>query len=265
MSGAMLTGTKTFFSGDVAGRVVAWSLESGEATPFKGAGHTNQASAVVLQGDTVVSAGMDDAVRFTPVSTGVTGADAVQSPTQPRTLAAHESGVSVLVAVDNLHVIVNGQIASTVTSTTQAFAVAIAPSGAEVAVGQTDAIQFYSLANNTLTATDRVTDGIRGQVVALAYSPDGAYLAAGDTQRQVILYDAAAKTVKVNDWVFHQARITSLGWAPSSKHVVSGSIDTHIFVWSVDLPSKRIVIKNAHVGQVRMTKACAREMDSRRA
>mgnify|MGYP001100997382 CR=1 FL=1 len=50
--------------------------------------------------------------------------------------------------------------------------------------------------------------------------------------------------------MYHQSRITSISWSPSSQRVATGSLDTHIFVWSLATPSKHIQIKNAHVGQV---------------
>ena len=192
-SGVVSAADKTFYAGDAAGRVVAWSLDSGEGTPFQGTGHSNQTSAIALQGAAVVSAGMDDTVRYTPVDTKVTGADAVKTGSQPRSLASHSSGVSVLVAIDGVHVLVDGKVASTVS--TQAYSVAISPDATEVAVGVTDAIQFYALSAGTLTATTRLAEGVRGQVVALAYSPNGAYLASGDTIRQVVLIQASDKKV----------------------------------------------------------------------
>ena len=61
--------------------------------------------------------------------------------------------------------------------------------------------------------------------------------------------------VLVSDWVFHQARVTALDWAPSSKRLASAAIDTNIYIWSVDQPNSRILIKNAHLGPVRLSLA----------
>jgi WD repeat-containing protein 1 (actin-interacting protein 1) len=187
--------SRTFFAGDGGGRVVAWALDSGSGTPLQGPAHTNQVCGLAMAGDvTLLSAGLDDAVRFTPVATQTTGSDAVQSPAQPRALAAHSSGVAVLVTLDHVHVLVDGKVAGGVK--TNAFAAALAPSGTEVAVGEADAVQFYTLADGALTPTARVTEGVRGQVVALAYAPDGSHVAAGDTMRQVTIIDAASKKVR---------------------------------------------------------------------
>jgi len=139
---------------------------------------------------------MDDTVRFTPIETKVVGDDVVKSDTQPRTLATHDNGTTVLAAIDKVHVMVGGKVVSTVVDANQAYSVAISPSGTEVAVGQTDAIQLYALADGQLTATARLTGNIRGQITALAYSPDGKYLAAGDAMRQVVLFDTATQQVR---------------------------------------------------------------------
>lgn len=51
-------------------------------------------------------------------------------------------------------------------------------------------------------------------------------------------------------WSFHSARVNSLSWTADSKHCASGSLDTHVYVWSVAKPMKNIAIKNAVPGGV---------------
>jgi len=40
--------------------------------------------------------------------------------------------------------------------------------------------------------------------------------------------------------------VNSLCWSESSKHVVSGSLDGSVYVWSIDTPAKHIAVRNAH-------------------
>jgi len=87
-----------------------------------------------------------------------------------------------------------------------------------------------------------------GAVTCLDYSPDGVYLASGDASRQVRAWQG--QTLKCKMWVFHTTSITSISWCPDSRHVVTGSIDTNVIVWSLDKPMKRIVIQGAHYGGV---------------
>jgi len=51
-------------------------------------------------------------------------------------------------------------------------------------------------------------------------------------------------------WVFHSTIVTCISWCPDNLHVVTGSVDTHLIVWSVNTPMKRIVINGAHYGGV---------------
>ena len=44
-------------------------MQTGDAEIFKGQGHKNQVSDMVLHGDSLVTCSMDDTVRFTSVKT----------------------------------------------------------------------------------------------------------------------------------------------------------------------------------------------------
>lgn len=57
--------------------------------------------------------------------------------------------------------------------------------------------------------------------------------------------------VKLNNMLFHTARINCLAWSPSSTMVATGSIDTCVIIYEIGKPaSSRITIKNAHLGGV---------------
>ena len=77
----------------------------------------------------------------------------------------------------------------------------------------------------------------------MAYSPSGDLLAAGDAGGKIIVYDAATRTPKITQWVFHTGRISSIAWSADGKHAASGALDTHVYVWSVDKPMRNIAIK----------------------
>jgi WD40 repeat protein len=89
-------------------------------------------------------------------------------------------------------------------------------------------------------------DTCLGEVSALAYSPDGAVLAAGDSLRYVLPLNSETLEAQHKDWTYHTARITALAWSPDCRHLASGSLDTNIFVWSLEKKSSRIKIQAAH-------------------
>jgi len=67
---------------------------------------------------------------------------------------------------------------------------------------------------------------------------------------KVVLYDVPKREVITSRWSFHSARVNSLSWTADSQHCASGSLDTHIYVWSVRKPMKNVAIKNAIPGGV---------------
>jgi len=92
-------------------------------------------------------------------------------------------------------------------------------------------------------------------VLCVSYSPDGAYLAAGDAKRQVWGWETASGECKFDRWKYHNSKITCLAWSPDSLHLASGSLDTNVYVWSVEKPMSKVKILAAHPsGQVTAVK-----------
>lgn len=246
MSLAVSEDGKSFFTGDISGRICGWDVESGVAEPLAGS-HTNQTSHLVVTKGNLFSSGLDDTVRLNGVSTKAeNGSYKVDS--QPKGFSAH-GNTAVIATGDSLIVLDGTKKMSSIPIKYQVNSIAISVDGTQVAVGADSEIVIYELNSHTLSEKKRLT-GSRGQIISLSYSPDGQHLAAGDTQRQVIIYSVSSGEAKLVDWVFHQAKVNSISWSPSSLFVASGSLDTHIFIWSIEKPSKRIQIKGAHVGSV---------------
>jgi len=66
----------------------------------------------------------------------------------------------------------------------------------------------------------------------------------------IFVWDLANNTIKIQGWVYHTARVSSLAWSPDSLHLVSGSLDSNLFVWSIENPNKRVQVKEAHTAGV---------------
>ena len=90
----------------------------------------------------------------------------------------------------------------------------------------------------------------RSAISAVASSPDGNFLAVGESGRQIEIFrrgdggkwDSFIK----GKWVFHVSRVTCLAFSPSGDRLVSGSTDESLFVWRVSQPSARVELKFAH-------------------
>ena len=67
---------------------------------------------------------------------------------------------------------------------------------------------------------------------------------------KIVLYNVAERKTVTTRWSFHSGRIHSLAWTADGQHCASGSLDTHVYIWSVAKPMKNIAIKNAGPGGV---------------
>jgi WD40 repeat protein/serine/threonine protein kinase len=79
------------------------------------------------------------------------------------------------------------------------------------------------------------TVGPRGKVYAVAWSPDGRFLACGSADRQVRIYDVSKKQL-VRLYVGHTGTVRSVHWSPDGKRLASvGERDDRtIRLWSFD-------------------------------
>lgn len=65
-----------------------------------------------------------------------------------------------------------------------------------------------------------------------------------------MLYDVSQMKLVTSRWSSHTAKINALAFHPGGAHVVSGSLDTNIYIWSVKSPLRRVLIPNAGMGGV---------------
>jgi WD40 repeat protein len=105
------------------------------------------------------------------------------------------------------------------------------------------------LGNGSFTEAGELNKNL-GNITALAVHPELNLIAVGDSVGKIFVYDTESKTTKIQNWVFHTSRITSFDWSKCGQFLVSGSIDTNVYVWNREKPFKKVAIKNAHVDAV---------------
>lgn len=114
---------------------------------------------------------------------------------------------------------------------------------------QDNKVHIYDISSDKPTPTGELGPHL-GYISALAPHPTLNLIAVGDSVGKIFLYDLETKKTTIQNWVFHTGRITSLAWSECGVFLVSGSIDTNIYVWNREKPFKRLAIKNAHVDAV---------------
>ncbi|KII87874.1 hypothetical protein PLICRDRAFT_42397 [Plicaturopsis crispa FD-325 SS-3] len=236
----------TFLAGTADGRVLSFTAATGEASTLGGESHSNLVSGLASLSGKAFSVGFDDRIReidgsaFTPAS--------VSAKSQPKSIA---------VSADETVFVAEAASVEAVRSNQSVFELrpkfspsSVAATGSLVAVGGEDnKVHLYKWDGKSLQESS-VLEGNKGVVSALAFSPDGSYLASGDSSGRIVLFDAKELKPITSRWSFHSARINSLHFTPDSQHCASGSLDTHVYIWSIQKPLKNIAIKNAGPGGV---------------
>ncbi|KAI9321844.1 WD40-repeat-containing domain protein [Dichotomocladium elegans] len=247
----------TLFSGSYDGRVCSWSLGSQsdhtEAVPFQGENHSNQVVSIQVELGKLISAGYDDMIRLGDAEANTFSGKVASIGTQPKSLAtASTNGISVLATADNIQ-LYDGNCSKIAQLDNLGYAATVASinaAGKTVVVGgQDNKVHVYSLNGESLSPIREMGNHL-GYISAIEYHPTLDIIAVGDSVGKIFLYDVESGKTITQNWVFHTARITGLSWSKCGNFLVSGSIDTHIYVWNREKPFKKQVIKNAHVDAV---------------
>ncbi|KJE94355.1 WDR1 protein [Capsaspora owczarzaki ATCC 30864] len=240
----------TFYSGSYDGRITAWNYGNGENDIVQGKGHTNDVTQLRTQGDKLVSISADDSIRFTDSASKTYSDDnKVGLPSVPHGLGVSKSNIAVVACHNSVELLRNGKKASSINVAYEPQAAAINPAENQVAVGGKDGkLYVYTLNGDSLVEKTQLES--KGPVTSVAYSGNGLWLAVGDTQRNIYVYEASSLERKITSWVFHSARVNAIAWSADNRHLASVGLDTSIYVWDVEQPNKRVHIKNAHPGNI---------------
>jgi len=246
VTAALPTGSGTFLTGTASGKVLSFSA-TGEASHVGGDGHSSLVTSLSSGEDgRVFSAGFDDCLReidgtsFTPAS--------LSTKSQPKSIAVGGDGSVFLVETNGLEVVRDNQ--KTFELSTSFTPSAIDAHGSLVAVGGEDAkVRLYDWDGRSLQETG-LLEGNRNSISAIQFSPDGTKVVSGESNGKLLLFDVKEGKLITSRWAFHTARINSIKWTSDSRHCATGSLDTDVYVWSVEKPMKKIAIKNAGLGGV---------------
>ncbi|KAJ7296728.1 hypothetical protein O6H91_Y102600 [Diphasiastrum complanatum] len=83
----------------------------------------------------------------------------------------------------------------------------------------------------------RIFTGHRGMVLSLAMSPDGRYMASGDEDGAIMMWDLGSGRC-VTPLLGHSGCIWSLAFSGEGSLLASGSVDSTLRIWDVNGSSK---------------------------
>jgi len=113
-------------------------------------------------------------------------------------------------------------------------AAAISPDDKEVAVGGADKKLYLYSVQNRQQLKSFTLEYIREEIITIDYSPDGKWLATGDRNRHIWVWDRTKIQDPINkgqSYQFHNAVPSTIEWSADSKWIVSCGHDSNIFLW----------------------------------
>ncbi|KAF7795659.1 hypothetical protein EIP86_006824 [Pleurotus ostreatoroseus] len=247
ISSAVPLSDSTFLTGLADGRIASFS--DANYSFIEGKGHSNLVSGLAVAPDgKVFSAGYDDQVRELDTDGSSFVQASFSTASQPKDLAVTADSTVFVAEINSVEAIRSNQrVFELQTKFTPS---SVAAFGSVVAVGGEDMkVRLYDWDGKSLKEVATLESN-KGAISALAFSPDGSLLVAGDSSGKVILYDVKERKLITSRWSFHSGRVLSLAWTKDGRHCASGSLDTHVYVWSVDKPMRNIAIKNAAAGSI---------------
>jgi WD40 repeat protein len=239
-------GDETLWTGSFDGRICRWDATTGNAQQIEGEGHSGYISglAATPEGNgRVYSAGWDDTLRSVDVVAETYTGSVTKLSGQPRAIAAGAS-IVLVASSEAVEVFYDGQKTSEFDSTSTVTSIA-AHQGITAIGGEDSFIQICDISDSSLTLKTKIKAS-RNPISALSFSPDGSFLAAGDTRGRVLIFKSDEGTLVNDRWTAHTARITSIAWNEKGTHIASGGLDTNIFVWNMSNPGDWIQVPNAH-------------------
>ncbi|XP_046990675.1 actin-interacting protein 1 [Schistocerca americana] len=237
---------KTVYTGSHDGFITSWDSKTGENDRIEGKGHGNQINGMKAVDNFLYTCGIDDSIKQVDIATKTYLPTDVKLGSQPRGMDIKGETI-VAGTVKEVCVVQGGRKVFSLPVDYEPSCVSLNSEHPDVAVGGAldQKVHIYAMTGANLSPKLELSH--LGALTDCAFSPDGQYLVACDSNRKVILYKLPDYQLAHNkEWGFHNARVNTVAWSPNSLLVASGSLDTTIIVWSVQNPAKHTIIKNAH-------------------
>ncbi|XP_063329220.1 WD repeat-containing protein 1 [Pelmatolapia mariae] len=242
-------GRPYIYSGSHDGHINYWDAETGENDCFSGKGHSNQVSKIVTdEANELVTCSMDDTLRYTSISKKeYSASDVVKMDFQPKSVSVAAGGLSLAVCIGQIVLVKDKKKVFTLDNLGyEAEVGALHPGGTTAAVGGADGkVHLYSVQGNTLKDEGKALE-VKGPITDMAYSNDGAYLAAIDDKKVITVFNVADGYSVKNEFYGHHAKPVTLAWSPDNEHFATGGMDMLVYVWTVSDPDQRLKIPDAH-------------------
>lgn len=107
-------------------------------------------------------------------------------------------------------------------------------------------VEEYIVDSNSIVKLSTNFPQGRAPPTLVRVSPDGKYAAVADSSGKYTVYNANDRSVVTTRWAFHSSKALDAKWTTDSKFIISVGLDSGIFIYSVDKPSKVLKFPLAH-------------------
>ncbi|KAL8902515.1 MAG: hypothetical protein Q9207_004635 [Kuettlingeria erythrocarpa] len=233
----------TLFTGSSDGRIRKWNASTGHAESIDGDGHSGYVSALTSYGNNIYSVGWDDSLRSIDPSAAVFTDQVTTTDGQPKGVATLPNGVVAVATHKAIATFRDGQQQKSISLKNVAPTTIAANSHFIAVAGDDTSLRILS---PTTLETAHTLPSLSSNISALAFSPNGEYLAAGFSNGKISVFSTGSWEVTISRWSSHTGRVTGISWNREGTYAVSGGLDTNVYVWSVQKPGMRVGKTNAH-------------------
>lgn len=237
---------KYVLTGSWDNTVKIWSIDGSEINTL--AGHWEKVEAVAWSPDNqnIATGGYDFTAKLWDVPLNL-----------KQTLNRHTSSINtVTVSPDGQKILTGGQdlvakiwgtdanLQQDLTGhTDELYAVGFLPDGKKaITAGKDRTVRIWDAATGKGI---KILEGHTQAIGDIACSSDGKWIATGEHNGFIRLYDAEGNVVKT--WRGHKKRITAMQFAPDNQHFVTGSRDSTAVIWNIEGARTQTIVNDTWI------------------
>lgn len=246
-----------FFTADTEGAVCKWDYATNAAVRFTGKGHGKAVKGVRVTADgaNLVTVGLDDKIRVSPVA-GLAFSEKGQAlGGSPNYLVVGRRNANLAVvalAQDKIVIARGGQVVNTIDLKYSPLVLALNADDSQLLVGGKDKkVHLYTLAGDNINEK-AAYEGHTRQIAAVGFHPGSGLPTSADGNRTIYHWDGAGAFKNNSGWTFHSATPNDLEFNEDGSKLATCAQDETIIIWKdlVSYKHEMDVLQLAHKGGV---------------
>lgn len=249
---AVCANGKNLVTGDAGGSLVQWELVdkkllNPEPRPFgtRMDHHSNFVTSISAAGEGYVTAGWDDKLRSWSGNGQAEKVKALDS--QPKHTV--EKNGKLFVVFENAVEVLDARTLESISKKLLDFKCGYVDVVGENKVLVTNEsqnrVEEYSVGTSAIEHV-RSYPPARNAPVLIKVSPSGEWAAVADSAGKYYVYKTEDASLFTTRWAFHTSRVQDAQWTEDSKFLVSGGLDSGVYVFSTARPAKVLKHPLAH-------------------